>query len=248
MGHELVTYFLQYGVYSAEAALLALLLRRGKWKRFLGLFLYVALLFATDGVARPAVLYCCGPASRQYAYFYWLTDVLLALGAFLLIAAFFRRACAQEEKMWWFVRLFLVFVFVLVSVISAFSLSLNYKHLFTPFIVEFSQNLYFTCLVLNTLLYILIQRMESVDDELGLLVCGIGIQFAGEGACLALAHLLALQGTFAQVIMPYIAAGCTLGMLSVWLYAVAKTPQAATAPARVRMAPAMAAVAADVEG
>jgi hypothetical protein len=36
-------------------------------------------------------------------------------------------------------------------------------------------------------------------------------------------------------------------MLAVWFYAVAKLPQAATAPARAEMAPDMTAVAADVE-
>jgi hypothetical protein len=246
MGNELVTYVLQYGVYAAEAALFILLLRRGRWKRLVGLFLYVTFLFAVDGLARPQFLYYFGGGSRLFAYFYWLTDVLLALGAFLLIGAFFRRACAQEEKMWGYVRLLLVSIFTLVLAVSALSLSRNYKHLFTLFIFEFSQNLYFTCLVLNTLLYILIQQTQNVDNELGLLVCGIGIQFAGEGACLALYHLTG-GDHFARSITPFIAAACTLGMLAVWFYAVAKLPQAATAPARAEMAPDMTAVAADVE-
>ena len=60
---------------------------------------------------------------------------------------------------------------------------------FTLFIIEFNQNLYFTCLVLNTLLYILLQQIDSADDELGLLVCGVGIQFAGPAATLALLTL-----------------------------------------------------------
>ena len=62
--------------------------------------LYVGMLFALDGVARAAVLNYFGQKSNQYSYFYWLTDVALALGAFLLICGFFRRACAREEKMW----------------------------------------------------------------------------------------------------------------------------------------------------
>ena len=84
-----------------------------------------------DGVARSAVLNYFGQTSVQYAYFYWLTDVVLAMGAFLLTCGFFRRACAQEEKLWRFVRLMLVFVFILVLGISALSLTRNYTHLYT---------------------------------------------------------------------------------------------------------------------
>ena len=183
---QILNHGLQYGIYILEAVVCGLLASRGGWRNHKGLCLYVTLLFALDGVSRPVVLSHFGAASVQYAYFYWLTDVVLAMGAFLLTCAFFRRACTREEKLWHFVRLLLVFVFLLVVAISALSLTRNYTHLFTMFIIEFSQNLYFTCLVLNTLLYVMIQQLAIEDDELGLLVCGMGVQFAGEAACLAL--------------------------------------------------------------
>ncbi|MBZ5668168.1 MAG: hypothetical protein LAO04_00335 [Acidobacteriia bacterium] len=231
MSDQILIHGLQYGIYILEAGVCVLLAARGGWRHLKGLFLYVTLLFGLDGVARPAVLNYFGRTSVQYAYFYWLTDVVLALGAFLVICSFFQRACAREEKLWRFVRLLLFLVFVLVGAISALSLTRNYTQLFTSFIIEFSQNLYFTCLVLNTLLYVMIQQLAIDDDELGLLVCGIGVQFAGEAAALALYHVT-LGENFARLLFNFLNPACTLGMLLIWVYAIGKTPQAA--PARSR--------------
>ena len=110
---------------------------------------YLLALFLIDGIGRQWVLGRFGYSSLQYFYFYYLTDAILALGAFLLVCTFFRRACAQQERMWQYVRLILPCVFFLVFGISGFSLTENYNHLFSSFMVEFEQNLYFTCLVLN---------------------------------------------------------------------------------------------------
>jgi hypothetical protein len=215
----------QYGIFILEAALCVLLASRGGgWRRHIGLCLYVTLLFALDGVGRAAVLNYFGQTSVQYAYFYWLTDVALAIGAFLLTCSFFRRACTEEERLWRFVRLLLIFVFVLVVAISALALTRHYAQLYTVFIVEFSQNLYFSCLVLNTMLYLMIQQLAIDDDELGLLVCGMGVQFAGEAACLALLHLTAGEN-FARVVAMVLPPTCTLGMLAIWIYAIVKTPK-----------------------
>lgn len=224
MSGQFIHYGIQYAVYFLEATLFLVLLFPRHRSRLSAISFYLVLLFASDAAARPYVLYRYGVASREYAYFYWLTDVLLALAAFLLISALFRRACAREENAWGFLRLLLVSVFVLVLGISLLSLSRNYSNLFTMFIVEFQQNLYFTCLVLNTLLYIFIQKHETADDELSLLVCGLGIQFAGPAANLALVYLTPGQH-FASTMMTYVSPMCTLGMLLTWFYAVARMPK-----------------------
>jgi hypothetical protein len=224
MNEQLILRGLQYGTYVLEVYVFLLLARRGRWARLKGLCLYVCALFVVDGVARPSICYQFGYFSRQYYSFYWVTDVVLALGAFLLICAFFRRACAREEKMWKFTRLVLVFAFLLVVVISALFLARNYSDLFSRFITEFSQNLYFACLVLNTLLYLMIQQLVIDDDELGMLVCGIGVQFAGEAACLAFFNLANADG-LAQKLLGLLAPSCTLGMLLIWIYAIVKVPE-----------------------
>ncbi len=226
MVDKVFSHALQYGGYLLQAGLFCFLLCRGYWKRLAGLTAYAGVLLAVDTVTRPYALYRYGVTSRQYWYCFWLSDGLLLLVAFWLVCCFFRRACLHEQKMWRFARLLLAFVFLLVLGISAFSISRNYDHFFARFVVEFEQNLYFTCLVLNTLLYLLMQQLESLDDELGLLVCGMGIQFAGPAASFALAHLT-LDQHFSASLVKMIMPMCTLGMLLTWFYAVARMPKAA---------------------
>lgn len=230
MVDEVLGLGLQYSGYALYIGLCWLLLRRGHCRRLSGVTLYLASLLAIDAAGRPYVLYRYGLASREYSDFFYLTDVFLALAAFMLVCTFFRRACAGEEKLWHFLRLLLVFVLVLVFGISSISISRNYDQLFTRFIYEFEQNLYFTCLVLNTLLYILMRQIQTTDDELELLVCGVGIQFAGPAANLALVYLTPGQ-PHAQGLLKYVPALCTLGMLLIWIYAVARAAKPAAAPA-----------------
>jgi hypothetical protein len=244
MSDQILIHGLQYGIYALEATVCVLLASRGRWRRLKGLCLYVTLLFALDGVARPAVLHYFGFASHLYRYFYWLTDVVFALGAFLLICAFFRRACAREERLWRLVRLMLVFVFALVVAISAFALTRHYTQIYSGFIVEFSQNLYFSCLVLNTMLFVMIQQLAIEDDELGLLVCGMGVQFAGEAAGLALYHLT-LGEALVNTVFSFLNPACTLGMLLIWTYAIVKTPQTVPVHSQVGKQAALAEAVAD---
>lgn len=230
MAERLAENFLHYSGYFLEVALLTVVLWRGYLKRLTAPVCYVA-SFLAAGVFRSLILYRYGLSSRQYFYTYFLSDFLLVVAAFLVVCAFFRRACVREQKLWHFVRLFLIFTFVIVVGISALSLSRNYSHLFSTFIVEFEQNVYFTCLVLNTLLYILMQQVQSADDELSLLVCGIGIQYAGPSASFALLHLT-LGQHFSASLYRFIVPVCNNAMLLTWLYAVARMPKLAQALAR----------------
>jgi hypothetical protein len=226
MGRDFTGYALQYGCFLLEAAVIVFAFRSRQSRRLAGPVTYVGSLLAA-GAGRAYVLYRYGLSSPQYGYFYWTTDILLVLAAFGVVCAFFRRASAQQKNMWAFLRVMLAGVFFVVLGVSLLSLSRNYSHLLTYFIIEFGQNLYFTCLVLITLLYILMQQLGSTDDELGILVCGMGIQFAGPAASLALYHLTAGE-SFARSLGGFVIPGCTAAMLVIWLYGVARMPKAAS--------------------
>jgi len=225
---RLAQWFIQYAGYFMEIGLLAALFRPAIRKRNVPLIAYVLSFFLMDGVARPYALYRYGLHSPIYANCYWITDVLLVLAAFLLICFFFRRACKEREDLWSHLRITLPAVFVLIVLISCHSLSLHYDHLFTRFIVGFQQNLFFACLVLNTLLYIMLQYLESPDEELSLLVCGMGIAVAGPAAGLALMYLTP-GGQDAGNLFVLVAQLCNLGVFAMWLFAVTRPP----APQRV---------------
>jgi len=220
MESNLVGHVFQYAGIIIEATLVLYLVWSRQWKAQGGVGLYLASLLAAQ-MTRAYVLHQFGQVDYSYYYVYWSTDLPLVISAFLIVCYFFRRACRNEEKMWRFVRLLLFFIFVLVVGISGLTFSHNYGKLITYFIVEFNQNLYFTCLVLNTLLYLLLLQIESLDEQLGLLVCGVGIQFAGPTATLALLHLTSGE-PFAQLLITFVMPLCTFGMLLIWAYALVR--------------------------
>ena len=225
MDNGIVSYGYQYGCYLIEAGLIVFVALSNYRRRFISAALYLSCMLAT-GVARTYTLHRFGYHSTQYSDVYWTTDFLLVISLFFLVCLFFRRACLHQEKMWHYVRLLLTFVSILVVGISGLFFSHHYGNHLADFIVEFSQNLYFTCLVLNTLLYLLLQQIDSADDQLGLLVCGVGIQFAGPTATLALIHLTTSEG-FAQSLGSLAMRLCTLGMLLVWAYAIVRVKEKA---------------------
>jgi hypothetical protein len=215
---------LQYASYALEASLVVALVLGGWWKKQTAFFLYVASYVFIDAVLRPTVLYSYGWSSLQYNRCYWLSDIAITLGAFLLICVFFRRACAQKKDLWPILRTMLASVLVIVAFISSFAMSRHYGHLASSFVIELSQNVYFACLVLNTLLYIMLQYVDCADEGLGLLVCGLGIQYAGSAAAMALAALMpAWSGNVAFA--SFVAQFCNLGMCLTWLYAATRNPE-----------------------
>jgi len=212
---------IQYSAYLLEITLFACLILWGHGRRLFGVCLLLISLLATDWLIRPYALIRFGIKSREYYYVYWLSDVVLTLEAFALICFFFRRAFHHDQKLWRHMRLMLGWVFVLVLAVSCISLYFNYAH--TNFMDEFQQNLYFACLVLNTLLYAKMQSSKRHDGELDLLVCGMGLQFAGPAACLAFAYLT--RGHHYDSLFTYVTQLCTSGMLLVWFYAIAGEPR-----------------------
>ena len=233
MGQVSLINGLQYGGYALELSLLILLLSPKHIKRFPALCAYVGALFGLDAVGRGWVVQHYGGSSmapsteayRIYYYSYWLTDLVLALGMYLLVCAFFRQAC-QERPAWWeFIRPTLKWVLLLVIASSAVALKVNFHNLFSKFIYEFSQDLYFVCLVLNTALYLMLQHFKRGRDPLTLLVCGLGLQLAGQAGGSALLSLMPNQAA-SRMLMIYLSPFCFVGMMALWIFAIARgTPQ-----------------------
>src|SRR5579875_439083 len=209
--------FLQYSCYAVEACLVIAVVARGQWRKYPEFALFAVGYASIDAILRPIILFHYGQSSLQYRYCYWLSDAALTLGAFLLISLFFRRALAKKKEIWPLLRSILSYVFILITLIYAFSISSHYHHLIGDFIVEFQQNLYFTCLVLNTVLYVTLAQMEKVDEDLNLLVCGLGVQFAGPAAVMALIYLTGI-GVHAPAFFELCAQACTLATWLTWLY------------------------------
>ena len=227
---QLLTYGLQYPGYVFQAFLVGLLLKRGHWKRLSGVCVYLTLFLLLDGVARFYTLLHYGRRSSPYYYVYWLTDVVLTLLAFALVCGFFRRACASHDRLWHNLRPLLGFLFLLLVAVSYFMIASKFHDLYSDFyywIYQFQQNTYFACLVLTTLLYIMMQRSGGWDEELGMLVCGMGILFAAPAAGLA-GHALLPKSEDVEIVISHLDQLCMLAMLFTWWYAITKLPHGTT--------------------
>lgn len=207
-----------------EAGLLIVVIGRHMTKSLWGVVVYL-LATVSVGVTRSYAVQRYGVGSSQYGNCYWTTDLLLVLAVFVLVASFFRRACSEKPEMWRHIRLLLGTVFVLIAGMSSYSLSGHKGPIFSSFIVEFSQNLYFACLVLTTLLYMLILKMEIADERLGFLVCGLGIEFAGPTAGIAFVFLS--RGDLGNLIGGFLVPLCDMGMILTWFYAISRVPETA---------------------
>lgn len=227
---------LQIGGYALELVLLIILLQRGYLRSLSSLCIFVGTLFAVDAAVRPVTVKFYGLASPEYYNLYWLTDLILVLASFALICAFFRRACLRHHEVWKMVKPALALVLVLELVFSSATFLQHFQHhsLFTPFMYDFSQDLYFTCVVLNTVLYLMLQWFRDRDQFLQLLVCGLGIQFAGPAANTALI-LIVPHNLVAdtQHLLTYLLPVCNVAMLAIWVYAVARQPRAGNGQLRV---------------
>jgi len=230
-----LNYGLQYGGYLAQVLLLGVLTARGHWRRLVGVSLYLIVFVSIDSVVRPYTLIHYGFKSPEYCHVYWLTDIILTVLAFALVCGFFRRACKANEKLWHNLRPMLGLVFILLVAVSYFMIANNFSDLYSRypgFIYQLQQNTYFACLVLSTLLYIMMQRSEVRDEELAMLVSGMGILFAAPAACLA-GHKLLPQFDHVNTLLSNVDQLCMLGMLFTWWYAITKLPHGATVRADV---------------
>jgi hypothetical protein len=240
MFEQLLSNSLQYASYAVEVSLIVVLLVRGWWKRYPAFFAYVTAFAFIDAVLRPIVLYSYGWTSLQFRRCYWVTDLILTLGAFLLISLVFRQACSHKKDLWHWLRTMLISVFAITGFISCFKVSQHYHNLAAAFVIEISQNVYFACLVLNTLLYVMLQYVDCADENLSLLVCGLGVEFAGSAAAMAVAALMpSWSGNVAFA--SFVAQMCTLGMCLTWLYAATRKPESVpvrSLPTRYKPAPA----------
>ncbi len=208
-----------------ELLLVLLLFHSQRWRRWAGVFIYVLLYLGLDGIARPWAFAHFGQQSIEYYVTYWASDLVLTLSTFLLLCYLFRRAFRQDQRVWPYLRISLPGLLVLVLLVSS-RVVLDHYHnnsLFNNFIWQFQQNLYFTCAVLVTLLYLMLQR-QAADEEgegMGLLACGLGIQCAGPAAGSALITLAGgVHSQFAVSLFEHLSPLCGLTMLLIWAYTI----------------------------
>ncbi len=225
------------GTYELTVAVLGVILTLGAMgvclyaKSFLqyfvlNLYLLVNLLF-TLGCYYVYLIY--GYESGQYYYFYFLGDAIPNVIGYLLIGSFFDRLL-RESAFHKYVRPTLAICFLLIAGISALFIVGSVEHLYSEFVLEFQQNLYFVGVLLTLLLWMSVSYLDVRSRRFTLLVSGLGTYFAAHAASYALRFLFSgLEAPMRAV--PPLAYNFMVGL---WLYTFLRVPEeeGAVQPAR----------------
>ncbi len=202
--------------------------RQGFFKRylFLNVYLLTNVVF-TSGCYYVRSLY--GYTSLEYYYFYYVGDAIPNVIGYLLIGSFFDRLL-RESVFHKYVRPTLAIFFVLIVGISAFFIVGSVEHLYSEFVLELQQNLYFVGVLLTFLLWMAVSYLDVRSRRFTLLVSGLGIYFAAHAASYALRFLFSgLEAPMTAV--PPLAYNFMVGL---WLYTFLWVPEeeVAVQPAR----------------
>ena len=202
--------------------------RQGFFKRylFLNVYLLTNVVF-TSGCYYVRSLY--GYTSLEYYYFYYVGDAIPNVIGYLLIGSFFDRLL-RESVFHKYVRPTLAIFFVLIVGISAFFIVGSVEHLYSEFVLELQQNLYFVGVLLTFLLWMSVNYLDVRSRRFTLLVSGLGIYFAAHAASYALRFLFSGLEAPMRVVPPL----AYTFMVGLWLYTFLRVPEeeVAVQPAR----------------
>jgi hypothetical protein len=215
-----------------EAAVVVCALRRGLFKRYFFLNLYV-LLELLVSLGRFRVLIHDGWTSATYRYFYFYSDALLTIALFFAVISLYVFVF-EELQVERYVRLGAVLLLVGTSWFSYEVVNQSSHRMLTYFAFELSQNLYFVGLVLTFVLWGAILKLRETRALLVQLVLSLGIYFSAFAASYSLSNLS--PNIFAHMVYLVPAMGCLLPLS--WAYAFWRVSDGARlAPSRLAVIP-----------
>jgi hypothetical protein len=215
-----------------EAAVVVCAVRRGVFKRYFFLNLYV-LLELLVSLGRFRVLVHDGLSSPTYRYFYFYSDALLTIALFFAVISLYVFVF-EELKVERYVRLGAVLLLVGTSWFSYEVVNQSSHRMLTYFAFELSQNLYFVGLVLTFVLWGAILKLRETRALLVQLVLSLGIYFSAFAASYSLSNLI--PNIFSHMVYLVPAMGCLLPLS--WAYAFWRVPDGVRlAPSRLAVIP-----------
>ncbi|MFQ5926488.1 MAG: hypothetical protein ACE5MH_03545 [Terriglobia bacterium] len=164
-----------------------------------------------------------GYESAAYFYFYFTGDVIGTTIAYLVVASLFDQMFRQSIFRD-YVRPTLAIFFFLVVGVSALAISRSisqFSSVYTVFVTEFEQNMYFVGVLLTFLLWLSMMYLGAETRRFVLLVSGLGIYFTAHAASYAAIFLFRSVDPIATRALP-IAYNL---MVLVWLYAFLVVPE-----------------------
>jgi hypothetical protein len=183
-------------------------------------------------VARYEILHRYGLKSTQYLYCYYYSDAVLTIFLYLALITLYLHVF-DEMKVEKYVRLAAVLLLAGTALFSYGVVLQSSERMFTSFVYELSQNLYFVGLVLTYVLWGAILKLRETRTQLIQLVLSLGVYFSAFAATFALGNMFPnLQSV--TYITPLF--GCMLPLA--WAYAFFRLPHdARMATARLAVVP-----------
>ncbi|HEY1424905.1 MAG TPA: hypothetical protein VGF20_15745 [Candidatus Acidoferrum sp.] len=188
---------------------------------------------ALGELLRFRILFHYGFTSREYLYYYYYSDALLTVGLYLALISLFVHVFKElaAEKVVIFGACFLLGA---TSLFSYLVIQQSSTRLFSSFVVELSQNLYFVGMVLTYVLWAAILKLRETRAQLVQLVLALGVYFSLLAANYAIRNLYPSISPLATALVQM--SGCLLP--AAWAYAFYNVPSdARLVPSRLAVIP-----------
>ncbi len=190
---------------------------RGSYRRYPFLFAYLIFGFLS-AFLQASYRYYFGPSSRQFVRVYWVTDFIGTFLVLLLIIHLIHVALAGRSYQK------AVYIGLLAGVAATAVGSVLLMQMFGRrfslgrWMTEVGRDYYFSAVLLNVILWMVLVRRQHANVQLFLLTSGLGLKLCGA----AIAHALRLSGVAVWLSSQLLVVTYLLG-LWVW-YAALKRP------------------------
>jgi hypothetical protein len=227
-----LTYIIWFVGILCEAAVVVCALKKGAFRRYFLLNLYMVGLIVVE-LVRYRVLSQYGQSSTQYAYFYYYSDALLTICLYFALCTLYSHVFS-EMKAERYVKMGALLLLVGTAVFSGAVVRQSSGKMLSHFVFELSQNLYFVGVVLTYVLWAAILKLRETRTRLIQLVLSLGIYFSLLAANYAIRNLYPQVGTMVAPLAQLVGTFLPLA----WAYAFWRLPEEARlAPARLAVIP-----------
>src|SRR5437879_276281 len=183
-------------------------------------------------VARYEILHRYGLRSHEYLYCYYYSDAVLTIFLYLALITLYLHVF-DEMKVEKYVRLAAVLLLAGTALFSYGVVLQSSERMFTSFVYELSQNLYFVGLVLTYVLWGAILKLRETRTQLIQLVLSLGVYFSAFAATFALGNMFPNLQSVTYITPVF---GCMLPLA--WAYTFFRLPHdARMATARLAVVP-----------
>lgn len=225
-------YFIWFVGILCEAAVLVCALKKGAFRRYLLLNLYMAGLMLVE-LGRYKIVSEFGLRSTQYIYFYYYSDAILTIILYFALSSLYSHVFS-EMKAERYVKMGTLLLLAGTALFTWAVVQQSTAKLVTHFVVDLSQNLYFVGVVLTYVLWGAILKLRETRTRLIQLVLSLGIYFSLLAANYAIRNL---YPSLSSVFIPLVQIFGTFLPLA-WAYAFWHLPEEARlVPSRLAVIP-----------